>query len=381
MNGFVKFLTGILGVMAVVACIATVGIIGYSFVNGGEGGSGAPKAAVSKTPDAVNVTTLPAPTDSSSDETPSPTGSTVPAGHVHDYKPYTIRQATCYESGQIKYECSCGDYYLVDIMSTGHVAGDWETVKEPTDKEDGKRVQRCIYCDEIVASEILPAKNSSKDPNASPTPYKEVLYVSTTEREPTCTLAGLRKITGDDGSFYTESIPAIGHVASDWEVADEPTSTHYGTAQRVCKVCGALLDTKSLPPLTPSPAPTPSASAGASSTARPTGSASGSSSPSASPTPSPTPHVHQYNSYVVTPATCTQKGVRSYICSCGSSYAESIELDLNNHSFVATFVPPTETQQGYTIYTCKRCNFSYKDNYIMPLTNTGQNSDDATKTN
>ncbi|MCR4788608.1 MAG: hypothetical protein K5888_08475, partial [Lachnospiraceae bacterium] len=205
------------------------------------------------------------------------------------------------------------------------------------------------------------------------------LYVSTTERQPTCTLAGLRKLTCECGSFYTETIPALGHVAKDWEVAQAAAVGVSGTEQRVCAVCGAVLDMRSIPALQPSPSPASSASASssagtsASPAASPASGTASSSSPGASaspktsPSPSPTPHVHKFQSYVVTPATCTEKGVRSYVCSCGSSYAETIDLDLNNHHFVATFVPATETQQGYTIYTCSRCNYSYKDNYVMPL--------------
>lgn len=190
-------------------------------------------------------------------------------------------------------------------------------------------------------------------------------------------MAGLRLHKCSCGDFYTESIPALGHVAADWEENEAATTSSSGTATKVCVVCGQVLDVKSVPALSPSP------SASASPSAAATGS-SASSSPAAtdaktSPSPSPTPHVHNYQTYVVTPATCTEKGVRSYVCSCGSSYSETIDLDLNNHKFMATFVAPTETQQGYTIYTCLRCNYSYKDNYIMPLSNaaTTEGTDDA----
>ncbi len=36
------------------------------------------------------------------------------------------------------------------------------------------------------------------------------------------------------------------------------------------------------------------------------------------------PHTHSYTSKVTTPATCTSTGVRTYTCSCGHSYTESI---------------------------------------------------------
>ncbi len=33
------------------------------------------------------------------------------------------------------------------------------------------------------------------------------------------------------------------------------------------------------------------------------------------------------------------------------------------HSFTSTVVKPTETAQGYTLHTCTKCGYSYKDNY------------------
>lgn len=372
MSGFGKAITAILGIIAVIACLGTIAIIGYSFMN--KDNSGSTKRIVKQEEPHDEIVELAQATPTSTpevDENVAVVPLAIDPNHVHDYKPVVLKKATCYEAGQIKYECVCGDYYLVDQLSTGHVPDEWVVVKEATEDESGQQVRRCIYCDEVIASETIPALNSVGSGNgAEPktTPKHEHLYAATTEREPTCTLAGLRKLTCSCGDFYTEVIPAVGHVAKDWETAVESTSNSYGTSQRMCSVCGALLDTKVLLPTSPTPNPSASSNpSGASGSPA----ASGSTAPSTTPSPSPTPHVHNYNTYVVTPATCTTKGVRSYICSCGSSYAESIELDLNNHSFRATFVEPTDTQQGYTVYTCTRCNYSYKDNYLMPLTNQG----------
>ena len=71
--------------------------------------------------------------------------------------------------------------------------------------------------------------------------------------------------------------------------------------------------------------------------------------------------------FVLKEANCTEKGIRSFVCSCGSSKAESIELDMNNHTFRAVVIPATSTTQGYTAYTCVRCNYSYFDNYTPAI--------------
>lgn len=399
MSGLMKVLTGILGVMAVVACLATVGIIGYSMT--GAGAQKNTEKTSSETVEQVQASTVPtqAPLDEEPSQsaepvqTPRPIGST---DHVHDYEETVVKKATCYSAGKIKYSCECGDEYYVDIMSTGHVAGDWEITRIPTAERDGIRVQKCIYCDDIVAQEnIAFVDESNKDENGSGSegdteeeqPHIHQ-YTAETVREPSCILAGLRKYTCSCGNFYTEMIPAPGHVATDWTVAEEPTTTYMGTEQRTCTECGVVLDSRPIPMLSPSPSPSASAAATATgntqTTARPsatmtvvptssggtqTASPNASATPSATPTavPTATPHSHQYKSYVLKEANCTEKGIRSFVCNCGSSYAESIERDLNRHTYRSVVIPPTRHTEGRTVYTCIRCNYSYYDNLTPAL--------------
>lgn len=383
MKGFVKFLTGILGVLAAIACLATIGIIGYSIMNPGATLKGEnPKMSAQPTGDSleeaqVDEDLIPVPTA-------TPVGSDtnqVPvdlSDHVHDYKESILKKATCYEPGRLQYTCEgCGDIYYVDILSTGHVADEeWVVLKEATNTETGTRVRKCIYCDEIVFSEVIPV-GGFREPGATPVPSHTHQYIASTEREATCTMAGLRKHTCTCGNFYTESIPALGHIATVWTEVEAASATTMGREQRTCTVCGAVLDTRTIPMLAPSPSAgtSPSASAAPSGSAAASASASGGASsapketekPKPSATPSPTPHSHMYTAYVLKTATCTEKGIRSFVCTCGSSYAEAIELDLENHHYSAIVIPPGETTQGYTIFTCTRCNFTYTDNFVPAL--------------
>ena len=396
MNGILKVLTAILGVLAVIACLATIGIVGYSMTNNSntsqnnhtKGQSDTIPSDVAFDGDgnlvvqASAVPTMTPETDSSAspDEVPTPTPASADvSNHVHDYQETVVKKATCYSAGQMKYTCSvCGDEYYVDIMSTGHVPDDWEVVRKPTATEEGLRVKKCIYCDEIVASEPIPVETtggSNGAAAASPTPAHIHQYTATTEREPSCVLAGLRRYSCSCGSFYTEMIPAPGHIASDWTTVEEPTSTMLGRQQRTCVVCGVVLDSRPLNTVSASPSSSAGASASAGTTAAASASASatatartsGSPSASANASASPSAHKHNYVSYVLKEANCTERGIRSFVCSCGSSYAEPIERDLNNHTYRAVVIPATNTTQGYTIYTCIRCNSSYYDNYTPPL--------------
>ncbi len=389
MNGILKVLTAILGVLAVSACLATIGIVGYSMVNNDTSQNRNTKGQLDSLPSDVTIdsngnlvvqasavpTMTPVSdgnTDAGTVSTPTPASTDI-SNHAHDYQETVVKKATCYAAGQMKYTCSiCGDEYYVDVMSTGHVPDDWEIVRKPTATEEGLRVKKCIYCDEIVASEPIPVETTSggnTSASASPAPAHIHQYTASTEREPSCVLAGLRRYSCSCGSFYTEMIPAPGHIASDWTTVEEPTSTMLGREQRTCVVCGVILDSRPLNTVSASPASSASASAsaGATATASATATAGTSASPSASASPSPSAHKHNYASYVLKEANCTERGIRSFVCSCGSSYAEPIERDLNNHTYRAVVIPATNTTQGYTIYTCIRCNSSYYDNYTPPL--------------
>lgn len=79
-------------------------------------------------------------------------------------------------------------------------------------------------------------------------------------------------------------------------------------------------------------------SSGGTSNSKPSNSGSASKpssgSTSAPSTPSKPAHTHSYVSTVTTQPTCCNPGVRTYTCSCGSSYTESIPAT-GNHNWVA----------------------------------------------
>ncbi|MBQ4560920.1 MAG: InlB B-repeat-containing protein [Clostridia bacterium] len=66
-----------------------------------------------------------------------------------------------------------------------------------------------------------------------------------------------------------------------------------------------------------------------------------------------TSHTHSYKSSVTKAATCTEKGVITYTCSCGDSYTQSISALGHNNTTSTTAA--TCTTEGKTITTCTRC--------------------------
>ena len=240
MDKLLKIGTGIFSVLAVVACLSTIGIIGYA-LSGGD---------TDKTPEEVYQAEAQTYNEEAQDihvlnkDTPASSGMQTPLydEHIHDYIESMESKADCYREGRLKYTCdTCGDVYI-DVPTKGHRPDDeWTVTREATPDLVGLRVKYCIYCDQIVAIEDVPyasGENSIGNENHIHN------YTSTIERESTCIFAGLRKYTCSCGSSYTEPIHASGHVASDWEVAAEATTTHKGTEQRMCRVCGVLLDSR-----------------------------------------------------------------------------------------------------------------------------------------
>lgn len=75
-------------------------------------------------------------------------------------------------------------------------------------------------------------------------------------------------------------------------------------------------------------------------------------------------HTHSYSSSITKQPTCTATGVRTYTCSCGSSYTETIPA--KGHSYKNQVIAPTLTEKGYTLHTCSVCGDSYKDTYVNP---------------
>jgi hypothetical protein len=65
------------------------------------------------------------------------------------------------------------------------------------------------------------------------------------------------------------------------------------------------------------------------------------------------PHTHSYTSTVTTQPTCTTTGVRTYTCSCGSSYTESIPALGHSYDSGVITKQPTCTEKGVKTYTCQ----------------------------
>ena len=80
-----------------------------------------------------------------------------------------------------------------------------------------------------------------------------------------------------------------------------------------------------------------------------------------------TVHTHTWDEgKVTTVPTCTTTGIKIYTCtSCGATKMEYI--DKTEHYYNKLVIPATSTNEGYTIYECNNCHYSYITDYTKKL--------------
>ena len=76
---------------------------------------------------------------------------------------------------------------------------------------------------------------------------------------------------------------------------------------------------------------------------------------------------HLYGEWIVEKELrCIDAGLRYRICP-GCDGREEDEIPALGHDFAYEIVPPTLTEQGYTLHTRSRCGYEEKDNYTDPI--------------
>lgn len=76
----------------------------------------------------------------------------------HDNERVTI-EPTCDKNGETYYVCkTCGRKTESIVLKASHQPGAWETVKEATETEPGKKVKKCTVCGKVVEEDEIPVK-------------------------------------------------------------------------------------------------------------------------------------------------------------------------------------------------------------------------------
>ena len=162
-----------------------------------------------------------------------------------------------------------------------------------------------------------PTEHPAQKPTEPATQAHAHSYTATVTKQPTCTAEGVKTFRCSCGDSYTEAISAAGHVFGAYVYNNDATEAADGTETAACTICGAK-DTR---------------------TAAGTKMA----------------HIHNYTAAVTKAATCAEEGVKTYTCSCGSSYTEAVPVIAHSFGEYVYNNDATTEADGTKTATCSVC--------------------------
>lgn len=246
--------------------------------------------------------------------------------------PQGYKAWSCSKCGMWTGDFTYGEVPTEPSTSHTHTWDNGVVTKPATCTEKGVKTYTCSGCGETRTEAIAETDHN---------------YIATVIR-PTCTTSGktIHKCSNCNSSYEDGFIEATGH---DYRYV----ANNDGTHKKICKACFYTV-TENCNKVKQGDYYVCSECSAKYEDTKPT-------EPSTEP---PTSHTHTWDNGVVTkPATCTEKGVKTYTCSgCGEARTEAIAE--TGHKYVATVIKPTCTTSGKTVYKCANCNSSYDADYI-----------------
>ena len=257
---------------------------------------------------------------------------TISAGSSHSMSQAVI-SPTCQSEGYTHHFCTiCG--YCYDDTKTekvDHKYTNYVYNKDATCAKDGTKTAACDYgCGE---TETVTAPNTKLSHSFTDYTYN---------KDATCTKDGTKTAACDYGCGKTETVTApntkLSHSFTDYTYNKDATCTKDGTKTAACDYGCGEIETVTAPN---------------------------------------TKLNHSFTVLVEkeVPSTCAEEGHTAiYKClNCSATQGgEKIEKN-NNHICTKTVTPPTYDAQGYTIYTCDICGYSYISDFTEKLEKPAKN--------
>lgn len=119
------------------------------------------------------------------------------------------------------------------------------------------------------------------------------------------------------------------HICSEeWAIEREATCTEEGLQIKTCIVCGETLETEKIPVID-----------------------------------------HKFGDFIIVEeATCTKVGLKQRVCEyCGLETDRTVTAKAD-HELETEVIEPTYEEMGYTLHTCKNCDYSKKTDFVDKLT-------------
>lgn len=121
------------------------------------------------------------------------------------------------------------------------------------------------------------------------------------------------------------------HICSEeWAIEREATCTEEGLQIKTCTVCGETLETEEIPVTD-----------------------------------------HKFGNFVIAKEpTCRSKGLKQRECEYCGWETDYTEIPATDHELETEVIAPTYEQGGYTLHTCKNCDYSKKTDFVDKLSET-----------
>ena len=287
----------------------------------------------------------------------------------HDYVASGTREPTCTEQGGTVYTCSkCGHTKVENSAGYGDHTGEWTTVSAPGCESTGLEYTTCTVCGQYAEREIPALGHSYTGIPTAPTCWEQGYTTYT------CSNCG--------DSYMSDYVSATGnHMMSEWLSEGDPTCSEEGHEYRYCTVCMMHYENRYPSALGHSYEATEVIDPTENEQGYTVYTCSNCGDSYISDYTDPVVHTHDFIHFVekIEP-TCTEDGRDEYYyCDCGAianiamieTTLEELVLPAFGHSYEATeVVDPTETEWGYTVFTCINCGDSYIGDYTDPVGHT-----------
>ena len=261
---------------------------------------------------------------------------------------HEVKAPTCEEDGEKNRQCNiCAHIETMKLDKLQHVLGEWTQYSAPTCEQNGENRKSCVNCDYYISETVASTKHSYTisvvEPSCTQQGYSEYLcsicqhtykdnytslkghsFGSWLEIASTCTTNGsFKRECTECGALEERIVVATGHTYSKQII--EPTCTERGYTKHTCH-CGDTYNNEFKDAIG-----------------------------------------HNFGEWYVSKApSCTEIGEQRRDCSRCSSY-ETNTLAKLDHDCDIVVVAPTCTLEGYTIYTCKGCGYTFSDDITESL--------------